>query len=71
MYIVSDPTVAGQLLDVLEECGDVDPLARLRDGMYSQLEVPDNSHWILLEKPQSEGCSCRFQSQQKVLNSLG
>ena len=35
--------VAGHLLDVLGEGGDVDPLPRLRDGMSSQLEVPENS----------------------------
>ena len=33
---------AGNLQDVLEEGGDVDPLARLRDGISSQLEVPYN-----------------------------
>ena len=35
--------VAGHLQDVLEEGGDVDPLAKLRDGISSQLEVPENS----------------------------
>ena len=67
--------VAGHLLDVLGEGGDVDPLPRLRDGMSSQLEVPENSDYDLLLKARSEAvwfassCSVSKVSEQKLAAS--